>query len=81
MNIKKNDTSTTGDRLLLPLAKIDNLEALSREELLAKIESGEIQLNFSYLPSRPLEPEPLNIDTTRFPLIDPKQSPERVICL
>ena len=81
MSIEKTDTPAIGDRPLLPPAKVDNLKAISREELLAKIESGEIQLNFSYLPSRPLGLEALNIDTTQIPLADPNKPPERVIYL
>jgi hypothetical protein len=81
MNLEENDTPASPDRPLLPPAKIGSLKTISRDELLDKIESGEIQLNFSYLPSRPLGPEPLNIDTTRFPLVDPSKPPERVIYL
>jgi hypothetical protein len=76
MNTEKNYTPVNPDRPLLPPAK-----TTSRREMLDKIESGEIQLNYSYLPYQPLEPKPLNIDTTRFPLVDPNKPPERVIHL
>ena len=52
-------------------------------ELLEKIVSGEVALNFSYLPPRAIGPENLNIDPTKFPLVDddPNKPPDRVIYL
>lgn len=51
------------------------------DELLEKIVSGEVKLNFSYLPPRAIGPENLNSDPTKFPLGDPNKPPERVIYL
>ncbi len=53
----------------------------SDDELLERILSGEVTLNFSYLPPRPIGPENLNIDPTKVPLVDPNKPPERIIYL
>lgn len=50
-------------------------------ELRERILSGEVKLNFSYLPPRAIGLENLNIDPTKFPLVDPNKPPERIIYL
>ena len=65
--------------------RLDALGTLSVEtgaltdELLEKIVSGEVALNFSYLPPRAIGPENLNIDTTKFPLVDDDLSDEQLL--
>jgi hypothetical protein len=53
----------------------------SYDELREKLISGEVKLNFSYLPPRPIELKNLNIGPAARPLVDPNKTPERIIYL
>lgn len=60
-------------------------EDLTEDELLAKIDGLLDELGsgkfFTYIPPRPIGPENLNINPTKFPLVDPNKPPERIIYL
>lgn len=48
-------------------------------ELRKRILSGEVKLNFSYLPPRAIEPEHLNINPTEFSLADDDRTEEELL--
>jgi hypothetical protein len=63
-NLVPINQNSAPDRLSPPSLSQDS------DDLLERIVSGEVQLNFGYLPLQAIDP-PIIIDTANFPLIDP----------